>query len=650
MDVGKTVEEEETDASIYLTALQDTVVCQELLLDRTVELLKQDPDSIDALAETHRKELFEYARKLQKTPKEDVYASELPETVNQKYRPPKSLVELFYNMFYNRYDEEIANEWRQRGGEVTPEKRQEHQARRMKQATVLVEVLARHRNQHAMPPGIMQDSIERLYQGTRESDWLSQTRQKKVLAPNTTRKLVRTLSSQFKLRVDFDVSKHLAVHCRDNLEFWLKVKFAGYEADKKTKKESELLHTVTGEDFPVDSALVDPAKDDEELAGATWPFLNTFNMHNSVPSATLVKKEMQDMVTEAWTIMAPKDGIDDGLTALLMRPPPAADVQRRSPTPHKHAQILMDVGTSSYDDAKKIVRGARQDQEATYHVIYCDLGLMPRIMGLRHLWPHEFSDVLPVPGEFHAHAHAIDGVFRLEWWYNIEWMGCFFEVKSLKQKLIMKDYSLRYHWLTLLLSAAFRWLRDLGFSTADISDVEGLLAKVEKNLPVYAFLGFVFYELVFLWKWKTAIQVHDVGALNYAWKFCTLLYADTEKKNYKKGVMQMNKILFDTVHSVQVAVSEMRTMTETGRPCSNQAMDMANEKAGSPFPCLNSLHLLIISLVDKRQDQTWSPEGDQGEHQEVLRWLQRLQKEPQRSHGTLRGQEPPQGIRVQARC
>jgi len=548
------------------------------LLEEALVLLKTLRENAKALVmDELRSYLKKYASALEHASDLEVYRAETGQESLQVPKVPSELVEFVYSLFYNTVDESHEHLWRN----ITPERAAERLAFRTKQATAVVEGLARLRNVKAVPGGIMLHSIERLYQGTHETDWLSQAKLRTVLTPNKTRALVADLRKHYTPVIPFVASTWLSVHCRDNLEFWKKIKFSGIGPDGKIA--NELIHCVTGEDTFVDASLVSKEADDAALAaageGAAWPFLNTYNMFSAVPGPELVKSEMQAIMTEAWAITEPNDeGVHDSMCAPLFRPPPSADPHKRPPTPYKHAQILIGVGTTSYEDAKIVANSSAKDVVAEKHIFYGDMGMMPRMAGLRENWPKEYSNTLAVPGEFHAHAHAQDGILQLEWVYNVEWLACFFELKGLSKQLVMKEYSLRFHWLMKLFCAALRWLRDLGFTSGEINDFEKLLDKYKKNLPVYAFLGFVFYELAFLWKWKKATQCHDIDFMNYAWRYCLLVYGDTNKSNYKKGTLHMCKVLFDTVPSVQVAVTTYRTVTQSGKPCTGQAQDMLNEK------------------------------------------------------------------------
>ena len=79
------------------------------------------------------------------------------------------------------------------------------------------------------------------------------------------------------------------------------------------------------------------------------------------------------------------------------------------------------------------------------------------------------------------------------------------------------------------------------------------------------------------------MQVTDSGFLNFMWRYSLRIYGHTNKIVYKKGCIQVAKILFDSEAMVQALIKYHRTYNDTGRPCAGGAIDMKNEKAPAPI-------------------------------------------------------------------
>ena len=56
------------------------------------------------------------------------------------------------------------------------------------------------------------------------------------------------------------------------------------------------------------------------------------------------------------------------------------------------------------------------------------------------------------------------------------------------------------------------------------------------------------------------------------------MYADTNKTNYRKLCLQNGKVLFDSEPSVRKIFAELRSYTETGKPCTGSGYDYCNKK------------------------------------------------------------------------
>ena len=65
-------------------------------------------------------------------------------------------------------------------------------------------------------------------------------------------------------------------------------------------------------------------------------------------------------------------------------------------------------------------------------------------------------------------------------------------------------------------------------------------------------------------------------------RYSLVIYGPTNKNNYKKGCVQMYKVLVDSENNVEALTTAMRTYTEMGRDCCGGAMDLCNERVPRP--------------------------------------------------------------------
>jgi hypothetical protein len=370
-------------------------------------------------------------------------------------------------------------------------------------------------------------------------------------------------------------STSVGLVCQDNLEWWRSVKFARHI--NGFKKESELIHTVTGEHFNIPASALDTLPDPN--LGNDWPWLGQYNYSDAVVDLS----EMELYLKPLWgKILALQSG---NSMQLLMRPPPEADRKKwEEPTMTWHPPIILECGTSSYADNAKIVKSIRKHRKTKKTVIACDMQTFVRMWWLKKKHPGEFKDIVPFAGEFHGLAHLADGVVILNWTYVLEPILLHFDVKGFHLKLNMKETSQRIRWIILILCAGQQWLSDI-FNPSDLADIPNLLDTVKNNIPVWNFIGFLYYHASMVWGTKEAIQTTDTRMLDFMWRFSLRVYAHTNKNIYKKGCIQNSKILFDSEPRVAHIVKHHRTCNDSGRPCAGVALDYKNEKATCNASC-----------------------------------------------------------------
>lgn len=467
----------------------------------------------------------------------------------------------------NTYDEKLLNPNNRKNTDVQKEL---HKRTRNLQLTNLVSLISRLRSKHAMPLMSLRRGLENKYLGCPTHLWNISRAFREVPGESwIDRTLASPLVRAWVPPFPEERSTVIDLCCRDNLEWWRSVKYARHIDG--VKKDSELIHTVTGEHWFIPQSLTTAAVPD---LGDKWPFLGQYNYSDTVVNDA----EMHVFLTPLWSkALALIEGKNK--MQLLMRPPPEADQRQGSATtPTWHSHVILNCGTSSYLDNSKIVTSVRRDRVAKKSIVACDMQTFVRLWWLKHKFPAKYGDMVPWAGEFHGLAHLVDGIVIMNWAYIYEPILLHFQVTGFHLKLNMKETSQRIRWSIVILSAGLEWLKSV-FTPADISNIPNLLKKVQGNVPVWCFIGFLFYHALSIWGFKDAIQVSDDHLLNFMWRFSLRVYAHTNKNNYKKGVLQNSKILFDCEDNVKSVMRKFRTYNDTGRPCASGALDHKNEKA-----------------------------------------------------------------------
>jgi hypothetical protein len=487
--------------------------------------------------------------------------------------PPcsKAAQEHYVAQVLNTVDTKYIKGW----GGKTAEQTERRMRKREFQVIKLVSLTVRMKDQRAAPPLILMDSLERVWQGVSKSDWQRQSKDGSLMSPEwiaTALKSVEGFIPPPALVTGVEGQKYsnvYSVSVRDNLEFWIRIKWSRHVDGEK--KETEVLHTVTGYSVPPLESLVMEAVPVME----NWPFQNNWDMMQAILSDAGIDENLSPMWRRAITL---HEDCELDYVALLRRPPPAADHSPHRPPTFMFANpIIMDCGTSSYEDAIKIVDAVRKDNAAMEkHIIWGDMQTMFRLWHLKANHKAKYNDMVPVAGEFHAAAHFLCAVVIINWKYIYEPIVHLMGIKSLNLKCIMKEHDVRYRWTIIILTAGLTWLKAI-FTREEMEDPKLLLSKVHKNTPVSDFIGFLYYHACPVLAHKQAMQTNDVASLNFMWKYSLMAYAPTGKYNYKKGVLMQCKVLFDAELNVNNILEGHRTCTGGGH-CRGAAFDYMNEK------------------------------------------------------------------------
>ena len=366
---------------------------------------------------------------------------------------------------------------------VNPRQRQLHAKHRDLMLMNLSSLLTRMRSMHALPLNSIRRGIENKYLGCPTHLWNMSRAYREVVGEKwVDDALAHPSVKAWRAPPREPLSTAIDLCCRDNLEWYRSVKFTRHKDGKKI--ENELLHTVTGEHFHIPASLVDDLPDPQ--LGNDWPFMGTYNYSDAV----VTEPEMQMFLKPLWTKMLALQAGNS--MQLMMRPPAEADLVHAGGQATKtwHPPIVLYCGTSSYADNSKIVKNVRAHRIARKSVIACDMQTFVRLWWLKAKFPSEYSDIVPMAGEFHGLAHLTDGIVILNWGYILEPILLHFDVKGFHLSLNMKETSQRIRWITLILCGGIEWMKGI-FSPQELTDIPKILIKVQRNVPVWAFIGFL---------------------------------------------------------------------------------------------------------------------------------------------------------------
>ena len=165
--------------------------------------------------------------------------------------PAPLLHGLLSDVVANSYDAKIA---RQGAKQVSARQRELYERRKASQQEFLVSLVTRMRGKHAAPPAIIRRSLELKYYATHERVWSLQCFQRTAMGETWVDKLLDHPAVRARRPpTPEDWNSEIELHVRDNLEWYLKIKFNRHLGGKLLK--SEVKHTVTGELFYTPASL-----------------------------------------------------------------------------------------------------------------------------------------------------------------------------------------------------------------------------------------------------------------------------------------------------------------------------------------------------------------------------------------------------------
>ena len=354
---------------------------------------------------------------------------------------------------------------------------------------------------------------------------------------------------------------------------------------------------IVGEEIPIPISIICAPVATVKDCPTRWPFLDKYNFENAV----VTNDDIRDFLTPKWKLAIAF--VRTNCESLPQRIPEEFDLKRdRTATCHWHHPVQLDRGTISYVDTKASLDHARAVAGADRIIMIGDMQKFLRDWMYLAKYDEEDEAREPgsghalttcFPGEFHArfHTHDADDLLNKTFLYYPIFV-CF-DVKPLaKDRMKMKDQRRREVWGLVIFSAALKYFLTI-WTPEELADIQKLLKLVKHNLPVSHLLGWAYYHGNHNWACRFAVRTSDIDYLDWMWRYGLLMYAPTNKNQYKKGCMCAMKVLYDSEPNVRSILSEFRTYRESSAPCVAEELDMMEEKVLVPPAFVCSLLILL---------------------------------------------------------
>ena len=222
------------------------------------------------------------------------------------------------------------------------------------------------RNPNATPPRVIAETFRNALTCLPHRAWQAGSGRYQVMSRNWQEGIVNQMKKQggYSAKPSYPVSRDYSLEAADNFEISRKTEFPRYVELKDgtvEKRDYEFLHTVTSVIAPVDARITDGIK--PELHDK-YPFQSKADLRN----ALLTPRERKNFITECWklALVVTLNGAKPG--SLMHRPDADFEIPREQ-VPLRHPPIIMYCGTQSREDARRIIKHARENSNATVKIM-----------------------------------------------------------------------------------------------------------------------------------------------------------------------------------------------------------------------------------------------------------------------------------------
>ena len=169
--------------------------------------------------------------------------------------------------------------------------------------------------------------------------------------------------------------------------------------------------------------------------------------------------------------------------------------------------------------------------------------------------------------ELHRMMHTNDAIIHIYWEHVVKPCAMLLHRNEVKVTLSANDFNSKEQFIRLVAVAGFKWLVSMPDVRSDlIASPTALLAYVNDNLPAHELLHFLLYGGTFALADKAAMRCSLATDLDWAWPYTSILGRASNKTNYAKYGIMMDKVIKDTHPWVRTMMTKYRTHRVIGRP------------------------------------------------------------------------------------
>lgn len=354
----------------------------------------------------------------------------------------------------------------------------------------------------------------------------------------------------------------------DNLDIYARRSMTRVAGGVRVK--STLLHSLVTERIFFDPSCLSGSPPEDSL----WAGADRSNFHTAVVPD---QRSSQEWLTQLWCKNLTLVRADP--LGAMNRPDAAADQQSSGKTITQALPILNGFSTNTSADLATYMRQA----EAWYgsHCYFVHLGDFPTFRNIWfNIWRSKplYNRHVPIGDEFHLQTHHNHAAKTL-WYVHVIRPAALMLLRSdVRISYEAARYNSQESFIRMLTSAGLLYLAKLQLPEELLLNPVALMRRVESNVGLWEFLGFLFYYGVFALENKNAMRVGDNAELDKAWMWTSLLARASNKKNYAKYGVMMEVVFRETHPWVREMMTAERTFRESDSPCTGRGKGVVVER------------------------------------------------------------------------
>jgi hypothetical protein len=340
---------------------------------------------------------------------------------------------------------------------------------------------------------------------------------------------------------------------------------------KETQRvQSVMLDALVTERIHFDPVLL------HGLAPPTAGLLNHPSTYDLETEFTPEKDEWHAWLTGFWQEFKANAQTDP--MAVLNRPAASEDLHTQGRTITESLPILCGITGGRKGDAAKYFKmvgeiygedvcGLHEGDWATFRQLWAET--VEKFAQPNHL---------PKGDELHEEMHLVHAG-GLNWGDHVMLPAAMrlFRV-DIRKTFEAARHNSKSSFIRAITVAGLRYLSECAIPAELLDNPLALMAALKKNVPLWDFVGFLFYFGVFMLGFKKAMRIGKVDDLDKSWRHMSILARATNKTNYSIYGLMMARVLFDTVPWVRSLLDNDRTYRETDKPCTGRGKGTVIER------------------------------------------------------------------------